>query len=470
MGMKNSSDVFCHRTDDILAGIPDLLKIVDDALLQADSEEELLVLLRMALTACRAGNLTLSKNKVCWGKTVNFAGYIIAHNGVYPDPKRTAAVANFPVPTDLSALRGFLGLVNQLGHFIPDLAHLTVNLREMLKKGVEWQWLPDHQEAFDLCCRVLTSDLVVKPFDKSCKTELLTDASRLKGLGYALIQRAQDGNPRLIQCSSRSLTSAEKNYATIELECLAIAWAIEDCRFYLLGARFEVLTDHKPLEGVFKKPLADLLNPRLLGFRLRLVAYTDFTVIWTEGKTHYIADALSRAPVFDPPERDVPAAVCYNAVVTPRDPLLCDMYAAAEADQAYKSVIKSINQGVAAADLPEGHPGRLLKSVWHDLSPLDDTLLMIDASRIVVPVLYRQTVLKQLHTAHSGITRTRALARKYYFWPGMSNDISTMIDSCEICQLLRASNPTEPMQMFNEPVEPMQTVSIDLWSEGGEIM
>jgi hypothetical protein len=60
MGMKNSSDVFCHRTDNIFAAVPDLLKIVDNVLLQAATEEELLVKLLIALTACRAGNLTVA--------------------------------------------------------------------------------------------------------------------------------------------------------------------------------------------------------------------------------------------------------------------------------------------------------------------------------------------------------------------------------------------------------------------------
>jgi hypothetical protein len=62
---------------------------------------------------------------------------------------------------------------------------------------------------------MLTSPLVVKPFDKKLKTELLTDASRLKGVGYALIQREVDGTPRLIQCNYWSLTSAERGYAVI---------------------------------------------------------------------------------------------------------------------------------------------------------------------------------------------------------------------------------------------------------------
>jgi hypothetical protein len=157
MRMKNSSDVFCHRTDDIFAAVPDVLKIVDDALLQAPTEKKLLVKLRMALTSCQEGNLTLSREKVCWGQKISFAGYVIGDKRVFPDPKRTMAIAKFPVPTDLTPLRGFLGLVNQLGHFLPDLAHLTVDLRQLLKKDVEFMWLQPHQEAFELIRKILTS-------------------------------------------------------------------------------------------------------------------------------------------------------------------------------------------------------------------------------------------------------------------------------------------------------------------------
>jgi hypothetical protein len=84
--MKNASDVFCHRTDDIFAAVPDVFKIVDDALLQALTEKELLVKLRIALTSCREGNLTLSREKVCWRQEISLTGYIIGDKGVFPDP------------------------------------------------------------------------------------------------------------------------------------------------------------------------------------------------------------------------------------------------------------------------------------------------------------------------------------------------------------------------------------------------
>jgi hypothetical protein len=131
---------------------------------------------------------------------------------VYPNPARTLSILQFPVPKDLSSLRGFLGLTNQLGHFLPDLAHMTVNLRLLLKKDINFLWLQQpHQEDFELICKILTSDLVVRPFDPKLKTELLTDGSKLKGLGYALLQRESDNPPRLVQCGSCLLSPAEKN-------------------------------------------------------------------------------------------------------------------------------------------------------------------------------------------------------------------------------------------------------------------
>ncbi len=181
MGMVNSSDVFCHRTDDIFAAVPDVLKIVDDALLQAPTEKELIKKLRIALSACREGNLTLSRDKVSWGKEISFAGYIIGEKGVFPDPQRTMAISNFPVPTDLTSLRGFLGLVNQLGHFLPDLAHMTVDLRQLLKKDIEFLWLQPHQEAFERIRKVLTSPLVVSLSIESRKQSYLRMLPGQKG-------------------------------------------------------------------------------------------------------------------------------------------------------------------------------------------------------------------------------------------------------------------------------------------------
>jgi hypothetical protein len=78
----------------------------------------------------------------------------------------------------------------------------------------------------------------------------------------------------------------------------------------------------------------------------------------------------------------------------------------------------------------------------------------------------RHQILKQLHIPHAGIN-TRALAKKHFFWPGMSTDIAGMISHCDRCQFLRASQAAEPLQNQPQPVEPMQSVSMDLYEVKG---
>jgi ribosomal protein S18 len=254
------------------------------------------------LSRCRQNGITLSRKKARWGNKVNFAGFIVSADGVEPEPEKLQAISEFPRPQDVSSLRSFLGLAVQLGGFVPDLAHMTAALRELLKKGVAYQWLEEHEDCFQGVKAALTSPMCVRFFDPSKRTELLTDASRLKGLGYALTQM-DDDKRTLIKCGSRSLNGAESRYATLELEALAIKWAIASCKHYLMGGpTFTVVTDHKPLVPMFKKGLGDVENARVLRYREQLTQYS-FDVQWVPGKTHEIADALSRAPIFDPPRR-----------------------------------------------------------------------------------------------------------------------------------------------------------------------
>ena len=139
--------------------------------------------------------------------------------------------------------------------------------------------------------------MLTKRFDPTKEVTLLTDASRQHGTGFALCQE-HNGVEAIIKCGSKSFTPTQQQYATIELECLAIVWAIQKCEFFLKGLpTFTVATDHRPLVGTFSKNLADLTNPRLLRLREKVSAYC-FKVTYVPGKTHNIADALSRAPIF----------------------------------------------------------------------------------------------------------------------------------------------------------------------------
>jgi hypothetical protein len=111
------------------------------------------------------------------------------------------------------------------------------------------------------------------------------------------------------------------------------------------------------------------MNPRLLSYRLKLVQYTDMEVVWTEGKSHSIADALSRNPIFDPPEDSGNQMALFYGV-QPKDQLLHSIYNAAISDPIYQSKVTAIKRGKSVAKLQKGHPGKGYKSVWDKMSDL----------------------------------------------------------------------------------------------------
>ena len=246
------------------------------------------------------------------------------------------------------------------------------------------------------------------------------------------------------------------------MECLAIVWAVQKCRFYLHGIQsFGIITDHRPLVGIFTKALHDLPNQRLMKFRESLTDYS-FHVTWQAGKVHLIADALSRAPVF-PPECDGTERVFSNLCLkVAKDPGLQCLFDAIDDDYLLqvKAVCKNDPKSVYAKDL---------MSIWDTVSLLDDeelTLILIDGQNIFVPQKARPQILSRLHVSHQGIVKTRLLAQQNYFWPGMLNDVKIMIETCEQCQVLRPSLPKEPLAPRDPALFPTQDVRICFRMEG----
>ena len=219
------------------------------------------------------------------GNELPFAGLIVGAKGVSPDPERTRALSEFPRPKDVTGVRSFLGLANQLSGFVPDFAHMTVALRGLTGKSAAFIWLEDHEREFEKVKKLLTSEMVVTHFDPKLPVIVLTDASRLFGLGYAMGHMV-DGRFRLVTCGSKSLTPTQQRYSTIELECLGVHFAVSKCSFYLKGCEsFTVATDHRPLEGVFKKDIFEIPNPRLQRIREKLAEF-NMNVKWVPGKSH----------------------------------------------------------------------------------------------------------------------------------------------------------------------------------------
>ena len=307
---------------------------------------------------------------------------------------------------------------------------------------------------------------ILRFFDPSLPTTLMTDASRT-GLGYILVQHDGAGHTRLITCGSRFLSPAEKNYAVVELECLAVEWAISKCRLYLAGIEFKVKTDHKPLLGIMNgRELEAINNQRLQRIMSKLLGYS-FKVEWIAGKNHEIADALSRAPVFQPEEEEQADVLTQTLRVSEIDPSLKNIIGHAESDQNYQAIVEALTQKKKLSNLPMSHPAQIYKNQWDYLSFQNEYGLITYNERIVVPEEARKEVLKTLHIQHTGQTKTYRNARSLYFWPFMKNDINHLVGSCEKCIKLLPSQPNEP-RIQTMASRPFEAISVDLGTLEGQ--
>ena len=301
MGLRFAGDEYDRRGDMAFSGVPNLAKIRDDILTWDTCFSDHVHRVRQVLLRCREHGITLNKRKFVFATTdTSFCGYNLSPAGIAADPAKLRAIAEFPAPTNITELRSFLGLVNQLGDFTADIASRAEALRGLLRPRNTFCCTPTHETAFNAVKAALSQSPTLAPFDPSLPTMLQTDAARLQGLGYALLQQHGD-TWRLVQCGSRFLTDTETRYAMVELEMLAALWAMKKCRVYLLGLpTFSLVVDHRPLVPILDQYTLDAVeNPRLQRMKERMSPFV-FTTTWRPGKTHAIPDALSRAPVDDP--------------------------------------------------------------------------------------------------------------------------------------------------------------------------
>ena len=280
-----SQDIFQTRMDEILEDLPAVVGITDDVCVHGKDEEEHDRNLKALTDRTKGTGLVFNSDKCTIRQPeISFFGNIYSNNGIGPDPAKVHDIQNIPVPQDKEDLQRFLGMMIYLATFIPNFSEESQPLRDLLKKNVPFEMLDDHLHCLQKLQTAISAKSCVKYFDPTKPTTLEVDSST-KGLGAAILQ---DGQP--VAFASKALNSAQ----SIDQEMLVVVFGINRFHTYLYGRPFRVITDHKPLEIIAKKPL--LRAPPRLQRMLQKIQGYDFTIEYRQGRTMTLADTLSRLP------------------------------------------------------------------------------------------------------------------------------------------------------------------------------
>ncbi|XP_059470767.1 uncharacterized protein K02A2.6-like isoform X2 [Neocloeon triangulifer] len=276
---------------------------------------------------------------------LEYLGYLFTQEGVKPTNEKIKAIQDMPAPKNLDELRAYLGL---------------------LKKGARFYWSTECQTAMEEAKRIVSKQAALAYFDPSKDVILACDGSN-KGIG-AVLSQVEQGKE-------------------IDVEALSIVWAVKKLKKFLWGRQFTIITDHRPLLGIFSpgKPLSDHLPAKLKRLPLEVVEEDQDELFCEEAK------------------------ICFMDLLNPT--LTVDRF---------KEEAK----------------------VDEELSAIKPLLLQ---EKAVVPQSLREKILCLLHSNHFGEVRTKSLARQYFWWPEMDLEISNLCAACEPCRLFNKAPNKAPI-------------------------
>lgn len=460
-GVSIAPQLFQKVNEKNFANIDGVIVYIDDILIAAETEEEHDRILNKVLKRARELNIKFNEGKVQYKvKEVKYLGHKYSEHGIMIDEDRVQAIQDLKEPQTKKELQSILGMINFIRGYIPQISEISSPLRELLKKNVIFKWLPAHAKVLSQIKNLISTAPVLGIFDENKEITVQADASK-NGLGACLMQ---EGRP--IAYASRSLTDAEKRYAQIEKELLGIVFACRKFHFYIYGKDITLQTDHKPLEGIFKKDIGDIPSVRLQNMRMKLLRY-KLQIVHVPGKLMHVADLLSRS--FSPNHIEYEDEVNVRDVihtVNMSDEKKLRFQLCTENDEVLREVKRFCLEGWPRnkRSIPEAF-GSYYK-IRGDIY-LDDKLLFF-GDRVIVPLELRAETLKLIHEGHQGIVKTKLRAKSLVYWPGINNDIEVVVSNCRTCEKFRRANQKEFMIPHPIPERPFQKVGADIAEHGAK--
>nr|GEW76368.1 reverse transcriptase domain-containing protein [Tanacetum cinerariifolium] len=401
----------------------------DDFSVFGDSFSSCLSHLDKMLKRCEDTNLVLNWEKchfIC--KEGILLGHKISKSGIKVDRAKVDVIAKLPHPTTVKGVRSFLGHTGFYRHFIQYFSKIARHITHLLEKETPFVFSKECVDAFDTLKKKLTESPILVVPDWNLPFELMCDVSDF-AIGAVLGQdKTKHFQP--IHYASKTMTEAQIHYTTTKKEMLAVVYAFEKFRSYLVLSKNIVYTDHSALKYLLNKQDA---KPRLLWWVLLLQEF-DITIHDKKGSENLAADHLSR---LENPHKDM----LENKDINENFPLETLGSLSNGSTSWFFDIANFHAKNFIKKGLTSQQKKKFFKDVKHYFWD-DPYLFRICADQIIHRCVHGQEAIDILKSCHEGPTGghhgVNLTAKKVFdtgfFWPSIYRDAHDMIKSCDTCQ------------------------------------
>ncbi|WZZ53231.1 hypothetical protein YC2023_053338 [Brassica napus] len=468
-GLCNAPATFQRAMMSIFSDfIEDVMEVfMDDFSVYGSSFATCLSNLCRVLQRCEDTNLVLNWEKCHFMVNEGIVlGHKVSEKGIEVDKAKIDVMVGLAPPRTVKDIRSFLGHAGFYRRFIMDFSKIARPLTRLLCKEAAFHFDEECMEAFKNLKNALISTPIVQPPDWDLPFEIMCDASDF-AVGAVLGQK-RDKKSHVIYYASRTLDEAQAKYSTTEKELLAIVFAFEKFRSYLVGSKVTVYTDHAALRHLLAKKDA---KPRLLRWILLLQEF-DLEIKDRPGVENGVADHLSRLkvecgiPIDDRLPEEQMMAIHAVVAVCETGKKLEEVKATDEKGPWYADIVNYLATGKEPLNLE----GYAKKKFYKDVKRYywDEPYLYI----LCRDQLYRRAVAEEeidgilthchgsSYGGHFATFKTVAkVLQAGFWWPHMFKDTQDFVSRCDSCQ--RRGNITKRNEMPQNPI--LEVEVFDVW-------
>ena len=470
MGVKPAQGELNMALQPLFANIPQAHLIHDDLIVATTTNAEHNEAIEAVMNAISNAGITLNPDKCTFGvPEIGFWGLRIGSDGVRPDPAKVEALDHMTPPQSKEELNSFLCMLQSNSDFIPNFAQLAAKLRELTKKHARFVWNTEYQTAYEVLIARFKQNTLLQYFEMSTQTFLFTDAHQT-GLGAMLAQGDSIENARSVAIASRTTNAAEQRYPQIDLEALAIDFALRRFRQYIVGSptKIQVITDHQPLCSIFNGKRQGSIRTERIKLRHQDIR---FTVAYQRGKINQ-SDYLSRhaKPIEkltreERQEADDLNNLLYMLHTTPIIDCMGigTIAQATQNDPTLKKIATLVNQGSTWIEKTESKEIQCFQKVLPELTMTANGIIL-KGDKIALPSNLQDTAIRLAHRgAHPGQSGLERRLRYHFFFHNMSKKIEEFVKSCNHCSMFIDKKTKEPIKPHRVPEKCWDTVSVDLF-------